>query len=93
MHRRPRTCLLALLSLATAAGFAVPAGAAGWAIANNGTILKSTDAGANWSTSTPTVAFLNGIHFADDNTGWVVGTGGTILKTTNAGGNVPLAVC
>jgi photosystem II stability/assembly factor-like uncharacterized protein len=51
-----------------------------------GTILKTTNAGTNWTYQTSgTTKTLYGVKFLDANNGIVVGDSGTILKTTDAG--------
>ena len=52
-----------------------------------GTILRTTDGGANWTrqSSGPRDYFLYGVSFTDANTGTAVGQGGTILRTTDGG--------
>ena len=58
----------------------------GTAVGNSGTILHTTNAGANWvvqSSNTPN--HLYGVFFYDANTGWVSGDVGIMLKTTNGG--------
>ena len=64
---------------------ATQVGLSGW----NGTILKTTDGGDNWTPKiTGTSANLTSVTFANDgNTGWAVGWNGTILKTTDGGDN------
>ncbi len=58
----------------------------GYVCGNNGTIIKTTNAGASWSPLTPGVStHLMKIKFLDANTGYVVGNSGLILRTTNAG--------
>jgi photosystem II stability/assembly factor-like uncharacterized protein len=58
----------------------------GWAVGYSGTILKTTNGGANWLLQTSgTSNWLGSVHFTDTNTGWAVGNSGTILKTTNGG--------
>ena len=60
----------------------------GWAVSSGGTIIKTTDGGANWESQySGTNEFLLSVHFNDSNTGWVVGSNGLILKTTNGGVN------
>jgi photosystem II stability/assembly factor-like uncharacterized protein len=51
------------------------------------TIIKTTDAGLNWTAqSSGDTNSLYSVYFTDSNTGYSVGSGGTILKTTNGGG-------
>ncbi|MBK5225613.1 MAG: hypothetical protein JJD96_03450 [Thermoleophilia bacterium] len=69
----------------------------GWAAGDGGTILKTTDGGANWSTQIPATnscagatpygsgCNLKGISFIDANNGWAVGAFGTIWHTINGG--------
>src|SRR5256714_15681322 len=58
----------------------------GFVVADTGTILKSTDAGATWLPLTSgTTATLHGIYFFDPNEGVAVGDSGTILRTTDGG--------
>ena len=53
----------------------------GWAVGENGAILKTTDGGDNWTLQTSGVAAsLRGVHFVDDDSGWAVGENGTILS-------------
>jgi PKD repeat protein/photosystem II stability/assembly factor-like uncharacterized protein len=60
----------------------------GYAVGQNGTILKTVDTGTTWSSLTSgTANVLNSVNFADDNTGYAVGVSGTILKTTDGGAN------
>ena len=61
----------------------------GWAVGDNGTILKTTNGGDDWfiQTSNTTIA-LHKIHCADSNTVWVIGhyfVEKIVLKTTNGG--------
>lgn len=58
----------------------------GWVVGTNGTILKTTDAGANWTAqASGTTATLYDVHFVDTLRGWVVGAGGMILATRDGG--------
>jgi len=58
----------------------------GWAVGNFGTILRTTNGGADWtSQSSGTTEYLFGVSFTDENNGTAVGLDGTILKTTNGG--------
>ncbi|RMH61261.1 MAG: T9SS C-terminal target domain-containing protein [Calditrichaeota bacterium] len=60
----------------------------GTAVGDNGTILRTTDGGANWvSQNSGTTNNLNSVSFTDANTGTAVGTGGVILRTTDGGAN------
>jgi len=59
----------------------------GWAVGNNGTIMKTTDGGKNWVfQSSNTTAALTGVHFINSQTGWAVGAN-TVIKTVNGGDN------
>ncbi len=64
-----------------------PAFAAGWAVGANGVVLKSSDAGANWTATSPAGVTLTAASFVNDNEGWVVGFGGLVMHTTNGGAN------
>lgn len=58
----------------------------GWATADAGIILKSTDGCATWQIiQTPTSKLLVAVYFLDDLTGWAVGDDNTLLKTTDGG--------
>jgi len=60
----------------------------GWAVGQNGTILKTTNSGTNWITqSSGTNDDLYSVYFNNTNTGFIVGENGTILRTTNGGSN------
>ena len=59
----------------------------GWACGDAGTILHTTNAGANWSLLTLTGSDLHQIVFKDANIGIVVGDNGTVFTTTNGGTN------
>jgi hypothetical protein len=51
-----------------------------------GTVLKTTNGGANWNLlNTNTSKNLNSIFFVDSLVGFSVGADGTIIKTTNCG--------
>ena len=46
----------------------------GWAVGENGTIVKTTDGGTNWTIQTSgTTYILMGVSFTDANTGTAVG--------------------
>ena len=58
----------------------------GTAVGNDGTILRTTDGGANWTIkSSGTGTTLQAVSFTDANTGTVVGFPGIILHTTDGG--------
>lgn len=58
----------------------------GWAVGSNGTIVKFTDGGANWTYQNSGTAYrLNKVWFTDLNNGFAVGEQSTMLKTTNGG--------
>jgi photosystem II stability/assembly factor-like uncharacterized protein len=60
----------------------------GWAVGLGGTILASSDGGANWKPqSSGTSQWLTSVHFADASHGWAVGGGGTILASSDGGAN------
>jgi photosystem II stability/assembly factor-like uncharacterized protein len=59
-----------------------------WIVGNNGTLLKSTNDGSNWTKVTlPYSNNFNSIFFNDALTGYITGSNGLILKTTNSGTN------
>jgi photosystem II stability/assembly factor-like uncharacterized protein len=62
-----------------------PARAAGWAVGANGVVLKSIDAGANWTATSPAGVTLTAASFVNDNDGWVAGAGGLLMHTINGG--------
>jgi photosystem II stability/assembly factor-like uncharacterized protein len=68
-----------------------PAFAAGWAVGASGVVLKSTDAGANWSATSPAAVTLTATSFVNDSEGWAVGAGGLVMHTTNGGANWSLS--
>ncbi|MBK9985237.1 MAG: hypothetical protein IPP15_23305 [Saprospiraceae bacterium] len=58
----------------------------GWAAGENGTILKTTNGGTNWSLQTSgTTSTIRSIFFLDASNGWACGDEGTIITTTNGG--------
>lgn len=59
----------------------------GYIVGNNGLILKTVDAGSNWSIINTTYRQYNltSVDFFDVNNGVAVGTNGNILRTTDAG--------
>ena len=60
----------------------------GAAVGYLGTIIRTTNGGANWSLqSSGTTTRLSSVSLADANSGTVVGNNGLILNTTNGGVN------
>jgi photosystem II stability/assembly factor-like uncharacterized protein len=60
----------------------------GWIAGSDGFIIKTTNAGDDWTEQTSgTNARLKSIKFVDSYTGWIVGDSGTIIKTTDSGLN------
>jgi photosystem II stability/assembly factor-like uncharacterized protein len=66
----------------------------GYAVGNNGTIIKTIDGGENWCTQQSEITTqLNSIFFIDNSNGWVVGgnkwfqetDSSVILNTTDGG--------
>ena len=58
----------------------------GFAVGDLGTMVKTVDAGATWSTqNSGTSSALNSVWFSSTTTGWAVGTGGTLMKSANGG--------
>jgi photosystem II stability/assembly factor-like uncharacterized protein len=58
----------------------------GWAVGNNGTILKTKDGGINWiSSNSPISTILTSVSFCDTMNGWIVGDEGRIFTTSNGG--------
>src|SRR4030095_4084063 len=59
----------------------------GFATGISGTVLKTTNAGTNWSLNTVTSEHIFGICFLNTSTGFICGAGGFISRTTNTGAN------
>jgi len=58
----------------------------GWACGSNGTLIKTTNGGENWTlVSLGTNNYLTSLYFLDQNTGWVGADDSFIRKTTNGG--------
>ncbi len=61
----------------------------GWAVGDNGTVIKTTNGGANWIfMANPTHGsgkVLNNLSVVDANTMYFVGGHATLIKTTNGG--------
>lgn len=68
-------------------GIQMISSAEGWACGDAGTILHTTNAGANWSLLTLTGSDLHQLVFKDASTGLVVGDNGTVFTTANGGTN------
>ncbi len=56
----------------------------GW-ICGWGFVLKTTDGGSTWNSTSLYSMQYNSIIFTDNNTGWLCGDSGRIYKTTNTG--------
>ena len=59
-----------------------------FAVGDDGTVLKSVDAGDTWSdltANTGETGDFENLFFLDANTGWVVGDNGLVLQTTDGG--------
>ncbi|MGA9697271.1 MAG: YCF48-related protein, partial [Dehalococcoidales bacterium] len=64
----------------------------GYAVGPDGTILKTTNGGTEWTSQVSgTSNDLYSVFFTDKNTGYAVGLNGVILKTRN-GGSYPVGV-
>ena len=60
----------------------------GYAVGQEGTIIKTTDQGNSWKIlKSGTTNYLYSVYFLNPDTGYAVGYGGTILKTTDGGNN------
>jgi photosystem II stability/assembly factor-like uncharacterized protein len=58
----------------------------GWVTGWTGTILHTSDGGANWNDqNAPATNAYDGIYFVDNQTGWAVGYAGRIVNTTDGG--------
>jgi hypothetical protein len=58
----------------------------GFAAGMQGKLVKTTNAGANWTTINLSLTQnFNSVYFLDANTGFICGDGGLILRTTNSG--------
>jgi photosystem II stability/assembly factor-like uncharacterized protein len=63
-------------------------GPIGFAVGNNGSILRSADGGATWTDVSPHLVGdppLMGVSFADRRNGWAVGFYGTMVRTRDGG--------
>jgi photosystem II stability/assembly factor-like uncharacterized protein len=60
----------------------------GWAVGNEGIIIKTTNGGDDWITQPSiTTDDLYSVYFENINIGWIVGENIRILKSTNGGSN------
>lgn len=68
-------------------GVSMGSSTVGFAAGQNGLLLKTTNAGADWSQlSDPSNGVdFNAVHASSSTTAWIAGDGGTIYKTTNGG--------
>ena len=58
----------------------------GWAVGSNGTILRTSDGGANWTRQKSGVkVLLTGLAVLDVNKAWATGASGTLLYTNDGG--------
>ncbi|MEO6131430.1 MAG: YCF48-related protein, partial [Saprospiraceae bacterium] len=58
----------------------------GWVGGENGTIMKTTNGGINWSLQTSGITnTIRSIYFLDASNGWACGDEGTIIATSNGG--------
>src|SRR5205085_6516030 len=56
-----------------------------FAAGDNGIVLKTTNAGANWASTIISQRNLHSIFFIDVNTGYTAGDSGFFAKTTDMG--------
>lgn len=64
-----------------------PTSTIGFAVGQNGTLIKSVDAGDSWTVlSSGSTSTFEGVHFIDANTGLIVGHN-IMLRTTDGGSN------
>lgn len=64
--------------------FFLSSGRTGWAVGNGGVVMKSSDAGANWSRQVITTFNLEAVWFAGA-TGYAVGGNGQVFQSTDLG--------
>ncbi|NOU47761.1 MAG: T9SS type A sorting domain-containing protein [Bacteroidales bacterium] len=58
----------------------------GYAVGENGTIIKTSDGGSNWNiVQSPTTQWLTSVYAFDQNNVKIVGDGGLVISTTNGG--------
>lgn len=58
----------------------------GWASGGNGTLIRTTNGGENWSSVyCGTTKFITSLYFLNENTGWVGAQEGFVRKTTDGG--------
>ncbi len=69
-------------------GVVVSPGGDLWAYGDRGTLLRSSDEGAHWSSVvlSPAPRFLSSVSFVDARTGYAAGAQGALYRTTDGGG-------
>ncbi len=80
-----RTFASAALLCVLAAVCTTPARATGWAVGGNGLVIRSSDGGQTFTSSSPAAGTLNSVFFLDDLEGWAVGNAGIAIHTINGG--------
>jgi photosystem II stability/assembly factor-like uncharacterized protein len=64
----------------------LPDGRTGFAVGDQGTLVRTLDAGTTWTTRTSGAsARLNSVWFSSPGKGWIAGDAGVVLKSTNGG--------
>jgi photosystem II stability/assembly factor-like uncharacterized protein len=67
-------------------GVDFPDASHGWAVGDNGTIVRTADAGRTWTKQVSGVTTtLHALDFLSDQEGWAVGDGGVVLHTQDGG--------
>jgi photosystem II stability/assembly factor-like uncharacterized protein len=54
-------------------------------VGGNGLVIRSTDGGQTFTSSSPATGTLNGVFFLGELEGWAVGNGGIAIHTTDGG--------
>jgi photosystem II stability/assembly factor-like uncharacterized protein len=63
-----------------------PTGRTGWVVGDTGRVVRTTDAGANWTVQeTGDSSRLTAVDFVSARVGYAVGAGGRVIKTRDAG--------
>lgn len=61
-----------------------PTASTGYAVGDNGIVIKTTDGGTNWEYVNPGLSnILYDVSFSTEETGTIVGSNGLIINTTN----------